>query len=245
MYNILASEQSEYQHIMVIEFSGEKRLYLDNIFQTSLPNDDYYEILLDGAEPSDDILILGGGDLTSVPVLRRKGIQNYKIVEIDEMVINVCKIFCPVREERYKDKIVIGDAFEYIQRDESYDVIAIDLLGFADLNKLSDLLTLEEFLRKIIDRTKKYFSGFIGCGINGLTAGIILRDWISKINKVKKFFLMCDEAGQIFFTAHINPNIKMSPATLAKTIFYPTWINIPKVLTNKSLTDKMAYCSAI
>lgn len=78
-----------------------------------------------------NVLVIGGGDGGTVRELTRyKGIRNIDLVEIDEMVIKLCKKYLPETASRLKDKrvnIIIEDGVAYIQKKvNEYDLIIID-----------------------------------------------------------------------------------------------------------------------
>lgn len=78
-----------------------------------------------------DVLVIGGGDGGTVRELTRyKGIRNIDLVEIDEMVIKLCKKYLPETASSLKDKrvnIIIEDGVAYIQKKvNEYDLIIID-----------------------------------------------------------------------------------------------------------------------
>lgn len=78
-----------------------------------------------------NVLVIGGGDGGTVRELTRyKGIRNIDLVEIDEMVIKLCKKYLPETALSLKDKrvnIIIEDGVAYIQKKvNEYDLIIID-----------------------------------------------------------------------------------------------------------------------
>lgn len=245
MYNVLASEQSDYQHIMVIENAGKKYLYLDNNFQTTYPSYEYHDIMLANASEDDSVLILGGGDLTSIPYLFKKGIGNFKIVEIDKLVVDVSKIFCPVRESLWKDNVIIDDAFRFLleAEDNSWDIVIVDLLGFVDLFKFSQLMDEESFAYHLHRVCKKYVAGFIGSEFRGLTVAAVLGYLFEKTGFVN-FFPLTNSIDEVFFITQKKEalmNDYLKRYLIPHEIHFP----IPSYVRGAGWSSQLAYAGAI
>ena len=113
---VLVSEQSKFQHIMVCRSAAVPELILDGYPQSALPNDAYYELLLGKTRGS--VLVLGGGDLTGVNVFCTSKVADWKIVEIDEKVVEVCARFTHRRRKLWKENVIIDDALVFLQNCE-------------------------------------------------------------------------------------------------------------------------------
>ena len=244
MINVLATHKSKYQHIIITESNGKKELFLDNAFQTQYNDSDYYNILLCGASKYDKVLILGGGDLTGISVLYRKEIKNWKLVEIDEDIIHLSKLFCPVKYEKYKDNIIIEDAFKFIKNtDEKFDVILIDLLSFVELNKLSRFITCSEFLNIVSSKTNKYFAGFVESRTRGVVIANAIRKYLLDNKLAKEVYLAIDNTQQSFFVA-AKEDITISESVAKYMVGYNIKINVPEFISNNSLEKLVTFFSA-
>ena len=91
----LHQSQSKYQKIEVIKTKlYGNALYLDGCFMLSEKNQDYYhnECLNLVSKSVKNILIIGGGDFAiAAKLIKRKGIKNITIVEIDPKVVEISK----------------------------------------------------------------------------------------------------------------------------------------------------------
>lgn len=134
---VLVDEQSEYQHLQVIEveFFG-KALLLDGIIQlTERDNAGYHEMMthvpmLAHPRPT-TTLIVGGGDGGALQqILRYPSVQRAVICELDRRVVEVCIEHFPAFGNPFNDsrvELVVEDAFTYLQRtDYRFDVIVSD-----------------------------------------------------------------------------------------------------------------------
>jgi spermidine synthase len=152
---VLVDEQTEYQHIQVIEaeFFG-KVLLLDGIIQlTERDNAGYHEMithvpLLAHGNPQ-SVLIVGGGDGGALQqVLRYPAVEQAVMCELDRRVVEVCVQHFPAFGNPLTDpraQLVIEDAFTYLQRAQRrFDVIISDT---TDPIGAAEKLFSEEFYR--------------------------------------------------------------------------------------------------
>lgn len=195
---ILVSEQSEYQHIMVCRKGASTELVLDGHPQSELPNNEYYEVLL--GDTKHDVLILGGGDLTGVDVLCSRKVTDWRLVEIDQKVIDVCAKFTKRRRKLWKDKVIIGDALTHLQKCEPVDHIIIDLLAMTKFDALSAPYSFAFFLKLLQEKSKKHVSGFINSGSLGTAAGIAMIPLLKRVG-FEQVELLINEWGENFFWA--------------------------------------------
>ena len=99
---VLFSGKSAFQHIDVVETTGQGRMLLNDGIVMLSERDEavYHEMLvhvplLTHPHPG-RVLIVGGGDGGTLrEVLRHKGITRAVNVEIDKMVVDVCKKYFP------------------------------------------------------------------------------------------------------------------------------------------------------
>lgn len=131
--------QSDFQEIVVAESDVFGRmLVLDGVFQTCLFDEYiYHEMiahvpLFSHPEPK-KVLVIGGGDGGSVrEVLRHPCVETAEMVEIDGMVVDVCKQFLPEISQALIDQppklqLKIGDGIGHMREAQNrYDVIIVD-----------------------------------------------------------------------------------------------------------------------
>lgn len=97
------------------------------------------------------VLIIGGGDGgTMREVCRYEAVERATQVEIDEVVVEVCKKYLPetaVGFEHPKCNLIIGDGLEHVRQaaDGCYDVILVDSTDPVDAGTV---LFTEEFYRE-------------------------------------------------------------------------------------------------
>lgn len=131
--------RSDFQEIIVAE-SEEfgKMLVLDGVFQTCLFDEFiYHEMithvpLLSHPDPK-RVLVIGGGDGGTVrEVLKHARVEKAEMVEIDGMVVDVCKQFLPEISQVLIDapsrlQLEIGDGIAHMRdAKNAYDVIIVD-----------------------------------------------------------------------------------------------------------------------
>jgi spermidine synthase len=155
----LFSGMSSFQRIEVFENETFGNiLLLDGLVQTSERDEYFYhEMIVHPAflsHPSPrDCLIIGGGDGGTLRETLRHPIESAVLVEIDQLVIEVCQKHFPWLGTALKDErteMVITDGNTYIENtDKTYDVIIIDS---SEPLGPSSVLHSEEFYRKVIKR---------------------------------------------------------------------------------------------
>jgi len=132
----LHQSQSKYQKIEVIKTKlYGNALYLDGCFMLSEKNQEYYhnECLNLVSKGTKNILIIGGGDFAiAAKLIKRKGIKNITIVEIDPIVVKISKKyfsnnFKQNKNEMKRIKLVQQDGMSYIKNNPNmFDCIIID-----------------------------------------------------------------------------------------------------------------------
>jgi spermidine synthase len=135
----LFSGQSQFQEVVVVDsFEFGRMLVLDGVFQTSVFEEYiYHEMiahipLFTHPEPR-RVLVIGGGDGGAVrEVVRHAAVEMVEMVEIDGMVVDVCKRFLPdisraMIDNHPKLTVSIGDGIARMKEaDNHYDVIIVD-----------------------------------------------------------------------------------------------------------------------
>ena len=157
----LCDVQSEFQRIQVLETEAfGKMLLLDGHIQlTELDERVYHEALvhpplLSALAPT-RALVIGGGDGGVVRELcRHASLKAIDMVEIDQAVIDVCKLHLPeVNAGRFEDPRVtvhVADAFPFVKSaSEPYDLIVMDSTDTyeGEDGALSEQLFTESFYR--------------------------------------------------------------------------------------------------
>ena len=105
----LHQSQSKYQNIEVLKTKKYGNvLYLDGCFMLAEKNQDYYHNECINLVPKacKNILIIGGGDYgIAAQLIKRKGINNITIVEIDSEVVEISKKYFPKNFRQNKSKM--------------------------------------------------------------------------------------------------------------------------------------------
>lgn len=200
---VILSEQSPYQHIMIYRKGALVELILDGYPQSALPNNEYYEMMLG---PNNDLstLIMGGGDLTAVDVIARRNITDWTLVEIDEMVIKACERFCPRRRNVWGKHVIVGDAFQHLKDCEPVEHIVVDLLAMSRFDALAPGLGILDFAKLLHQKATKYVSGFIDAQSYGTATGIVLQH-VFKLAGFAHYYILINELGEHFFWAGHAP----------------------------------------
>ncbi|CUH94894.1 Spermidine synthase [Propionispora sp. 2/2-37] len=131
--------KSEYQDIAVVDSQEFGRmLVLDGVFQTSVFDEFIYHEMIAHVplftHPTpQQILIIGGGDGGTLrEVVKHTSVKQAEMVEIDGMVVEVCKKHLPeisveLNGNNPKVQLTIGDGIRHMkQANNKYDVIIVD-----------------------------------------------------------------------------------------------------------------------
>ncbi|MDF2634650.1 MAG: Spermidine synthase [Pelosinus sp.] len=131
--------KSDFQDVAVVDSHQFGRmLVLDGVFQTSVADEFiYHEMiahvpLFTHPNPK-QVLVIGGGDGGTVrEVVRHDAVEKAEMVEIDGVVVDVCKKFLPeisqaIINNHPKLELKIGDGISHMKEAENkYDVIIVD-----------------------------------------------------------------------------------------------------------------------
>ena len=219
---IIHSSRSAFQHIMLVEQSRETSLVLDGKYQTQLPNDDYYAVLLGPNDGSHSVSILGGGDLTAVRVLHALEIEDWRIFEIDPDVIDVCTPFCGIPRKDWADKIVIGDALAALKDGTAAaGHIIVDLLAMTEIDALSAEMRPRDFIRYLCMNAKSMISGFTAGGPRGILLNELMRHEFTK-HGFDFFYSFVNTLDEAFFVAS-KADIDLSQQAAVNLIGYPVY----------------------
>lgn len=138
---VVVQERSAYQQVVVTEYRGDTRLYLDNQLQfSSVDEARYHETLAHAAMTSvaapASVAILGGGDgLLTREVLRYDSVQEVTLVDLDPAVTDLARenrLLTDLNEHALDDprvSIVNADAFRWVEdTPQTFDVVLVDLV---------------------------------------------------------------------------------------------------------------------
>lgn len=135
----LFAGKSDFQDIAVVDsYQFGRMLVLDGVFQTSIEEEFVYHEMIAHVplyiHPNPKkVLVIGGGDGGSVrEVVRHDTVEKVEMVEIDGMVVDVCKKYLPeissaLNEPNPKLDLKIGDGIQHMKdATNEYDVIIVD-----------------------------------------------------------------------------------------------------------------------
>ncbi len=134
----LFSKKSPFQRIQVMDTPRfGKVLVLDGIVQTNEGDEFIYHEMLTHVPilahgNAKRVLIIGGGDGGMLrEVLRHESVEKAVMVEIDGMVIEICKKLMPSLSQGAFDdpraEVIVGDGLDYVKKTkETFDVIICD-----------------------------------------------------------------------------------------------------------------------
>ena len=149
--DVILSEQTAYQKIVMTKHKDDVRLFLDGNLQFSTMDEyRYHEALVHipmlYAKSHERILVLGGGDGLAVrEILKYDDVKEMVLVDIDKEMTDLCTNNAEISKlnnhslENEKLKVINEDAYIYVQENkEKFDVIIIDFPdpNNENLNKL-------------------------------------------------------------------------------------------------------------
>ena len=135
----LFTGRSEFQEVVVVDtYEFGRMLVLDGVFQTSIFDEFvYHEMiahvpLFTHPNPK-NVLVIGGGDGGTIrEVVKHPSVERAEMVEIDGLVVEVCKKYLPEISEALinnhpKVHLKIDDGIKHMKEAENfYDVIIVD-----------------------------------------------------------------------------------------------------------------------
>jgi spermidine synthase len=138
--NIIYSEQTPYQRIVITSSGRDFRLFLNGDIQfSSLDEYRYHEVLVHPVmsipRSHENILVLGGGDgFVARELLKYEDVERITVVDLDPAVTELARTY-PVLQRLNGDSmsdprvtVVNADAYRYVQdSNELFNVIIIDL----------------------------------------------------------------------------------------------------------------------
>lgn len=155
---VLADEQSEFQHIQVVEteYFGNT-LILDGIIQlTERDNMGYHEMMVHipmlAAGKPRRVLIVGGGDGGALQqVLRYPSVEEAVVCELDRRVVELARAHFPAFGDPWADprtKLLVRDAFGFLEENPGqFDAIISDT---TDPIGMAERLFSDEFYKLLV-----------------------------------------------------------------------------------------------
>lgn len=134
---LILEQQSQFQKIQIIENDTFGKILVIDGFLMLTEKDEfiYHEMIAHvpmAVNPAcKKVLVIGGGDGGTVrELVRYHQIEQIDLVEIDQMVVDVCKVYFPEVSSGFADKRVklhFEDGVKFIaETNEDYDLIIID-----------------------------------------------------------------------------------------------------------------------
>ena len=160
---VLFEGDSPYQHVLIqdAECFGRSLVLDDKTQSTELDEFVYHEALVQPAliaHPNPrTVFIAGGGEgATAREALRHRSVERVVMVDLDELVVNMCKKYLPNHHQGAFDdprmKLLHEDALRYIETtDERFDVAIIDVPDPLEAGP-AYLLFTQEFYRSMRSR---------------------------------------------------------------------------------------------
>ena len=178
--NIIYSNSTQYQRIVLTHNKSDYRLYLNNNLQFSSTDEyRYHEALvhpaMSMAKQVDNVLVLGGGDGLAVrEILKYTAVKNVTIVDLDEGMTKLFKTNKILTDFNHnslnnsKVKVYNQDAFIWAKNSKSkFDVVIIDFpdpsnYSLGKLYSLNFYSTLKGILASdavvVVQTTSPYFA---------------------------------------------------------------------------------------
>lgn len=154
---IVEDFHSEYQHI-VVAYDPEYGhvLYLDDDLQIAESDHAYNRAMIDPlvqAGLTGRLLILGGGDGGVLKAAVRSNVRDATLVDIDAKVLDLAQRYFPgLCEDAFNAanaRVVVGDAFAWLDEASGYDGIVYDLTMEPVRENQSRLEFIEEIVGRI------------------------------------------------------------------------------------------------
>ena len=200
----LFAGKSEFQDVAVVDsYQFGRMLVLDGVFQTSIFEEYVYHEMIAHVplyiHPNPKkVLVIGGGDGGTVrEVVRHDTVEKVEMVEIDGMVVDVCKKYLPeissaLNEPNPKLELKIGDGIQHMKdATNEYDVIIVDC---SDPIGPGEGLFTPEFYKNVYKALKED-----GLFVQQTESPFYHRDLIKRIQKdVRAIFPITD-----LYLAHI------------------------------------------
>lgn len=134
---VIFSQQSDFQHVMILDtYDFGRALVLDGALQTTaLDGHIYNEMMahvpLQIHPQARKVLIIGGGDCgVAREVAKYEHVEQVDMVEIDPLVVEVCRKYLPEVSGSLDDpkvNFIFDDGLKFVQnKEKEYDVVIVD-----------------------------------------------------------------------------------------------------------------------
>lgn len=156
---IVESKQSDFQRIDILDSKdfGKLLVLYGSLMIAENDNNAYNEMIthvpLYSHPAPKNVLIIGGGDCGALTeVMKHPEVESCVMCEIDQMVVEVCKVHFPEHTAGIEDnraKVIFEDGKKYIENsDEKFDIIILDLSD--PIGPAADLFQ-KEFHQRVFD----------------------------------------------------------------------------------------------
>jgi spermidine synthase len=191
--SVLADEQTQYQHIQVMEteFFGTT-LVLDGVIQlTEGDNMGYHEMIvhvpmLAVAKPT-RVLIVGGGDGGSLrQVLRYPSVEEVTVCELDQRVVDLSRKYFRSFADPWTDsrtRLIVRDAFGFLG--ESVGLFDVIISDTTDPIGMAERLFSDDFLQLIVRALKPGGAASAQCEQPFFDAALIKRVYTTFLAMIK------------------------------------------------------------
>lgn len=210
--SILASKRSKFQSIEIIDtFDCGRCLVLDGKIQSAESDEFIYHeaivhpVMITHPEPKNVFIIGGGEGATLREVLKYKSVEKVVMIDIDEEVIELSKVYLPSFSagafEDSRVELLCVDARKYLEQIKTiFDVIIIDI-SEPLANSPAYLLFTEEFYKIIKEHLTK--NGIITTQIGTSNVNNLL-SYVSVYKTLRKVFEEV-EPYEIFIPSYATP----------------------------------------
>ncbi|SEN00604.1 polyamine aminopropyltransferase [Lihuaxuella thermophila] len=134
---VIFSEPSAFQHVMILDsYDFGRMLVLDGVVQTTSIDGHIYNEMISHVPLSihpnpERVLIIGGGDCGAArEAVKYKNVKSIDMVEIDELVVKVCKKHLQEVSGNLSDprvNFIYQDGIEHVKKYKNhYDVVIVD-----------------------------------------------------------------------------------------------------------------------
>jgi len=171
--DILYSQRSKYQHIMITQQGKDIYLRLNGVIQCALTKQSHWNLMCPVHER--DVTVFGGGSLTGIKPLIDIS-KSVIFVEIDEAVPKACYQFIPIEYEQY---FIFQDCHTYLENNEC-DHLIISFTDFLEHGAFVNY-SLSKFIKLISKKANTFFI-HAGLGNQGLLTCFIIKQFIKNIN---------------------------------------------------------------
>lgn len=242
---VIHTEQTEYQHIAVLDSKEYGRiLALDGELITTEKDEYFYSEMMAhvplSANPNiKNVLVIGGCDGGVLCELEKyKSIENIDVVELDQRLVEICQEYLPETRECFDDtrvSLYIQDALKFVRhRENIYDLIIVDSANPFGLNE--SLFTREFYgncYNALTDQgilLSQQVNGFYNDDVRAFKHVMERLKAVFPINEPYMISVPSYAAGYIlagFSSKGIRPEINYNEVRLEREHIATTYYNLP------------------